>query len=342
MTGGSLNIKLVEMSLLDLFTDDVFQLVDRSHGKDSGNPRKQHAFEAVEERPEDDDDTYLDEDFSENDDPYIDEDGNFLANEQIVSNIDVDVALDDEEHHQALLGYREAPDLIKEARVARGFYPVVVSIRSDKPTGRGKGDSSSVKHVSGKTGRGKGRRGSKGSGRPFDSRGRGRKGKGRGRSGARDRPSSSQVCFKCGSNDHWARDCPKMDDGSSNPKKRNLGAHAHGAWTCNNPDNSRDEKCSSDLFQVDSLCGTAVSPVQDDDECEAHAAFLVESEGFGALDCGATTSFGSVEGPEALFSKSHEHDTRIPKVDPFGGRSFNFGDGASSKATSLARLPGPR
>ena len=65
----------------------------------------------------------------------------------------------------------------------------------------------------------------------------------------------------------------------------------------------------------------------------------MESEGFGVLDCGATTSFGSVEGAEALFSKSHEHDTRIPEVDPFGGRSSNFGDGASSKATSLSRLP---
>ena len=68
MTGGSLNIELVEKSLLDLFTD-VLQSVDRSHGKDSGNTRKQHAFEAIEESPEDDDDTHLDDDFSENDDP---------------------------------------------------------------------------------------------------------------------------------------------------------------------------------------------------------------------------------------------------------------------------------
>ena len=53
---------------------------------------------------------------------------------------------------------------------------------------------------------------------------------GRGRnSGAPHGPSSSQVSFKCGSNDHRARDCPKVDDGSSNPKKRNLGAYAHGA-----------------------------------------------------------------------------------------------------------------
>ena len=70
----------------------------------------------------------------------------------------------------------------------------------------------------------------------------------------------------------------------SNLKKRNLGAYAYGAWTCSNPDNSRDEKCSSDSFHVDTLCGTAISPVQDDDEYEAHVAFLVESEGFGVLE----------------------------------------------------------
>ena len=87
------------------------------------------------------------------------------------------------------------------------------------------------------------------------------------------------------------------------------------------------------------MCGTAVSPVKDDDKCKAHAACRVESEAFGVLDCGASTSFGSVEGAGALFSKSHENDTPIPEVDPFGGRSFNFGDGASSKATSLSRLP---
>ena len=143
-----------------------------------------------------------------------------------------------------------------------------------------------VSKMCGKTGRGKGGRGSKSSRRPSESRGRGRKGKGRGRSLSRDISSSSQVYFKCGSNDHLARDCPKMDVGPSNLKKR---AHANGAWTCSNPDNSRDEKCSSDSFQVDPLCGTALSPVEDDDKCEAHAAFLVESEGFGVRDCGATT-----------------------------------------------------
>ena len=117
MTRGSLNIKLVVKSLLDLFTDDVLQSVDRSHGKDSGNPRKQHAFEAIEEVPEDDDDTYLDENLSKNDDPHTDEDGNSLSGGRVVSDIDDDLALDDEEYHEALLGYREARDLMKEARV---------------------------------------------------------------------------------------------------------------------------------------------------------------------------------------------------------------------------------
>ena len=94
LSGSSLNIKLVEKSLLDLFTDDVLQSVDRSHGKDSGYPPKQNAFKAIEEIPEDDDDTHLDDDFSENDHPYIDEDGNFLATEEIVSDIDDDLAID--------------------------------------------------------------------------------------------------------------------------------------------------------------------------------------------------------------------------------------------------------
>ena len=37
-----------------------------------------------------------------------------------------------------------------------------------------------------------------------------------------------------------------------NPKKRNVGAYAHGAWTCNIPDKSRVENCSTHLH--DSMC----------------------------------------------------------------------------------------
>ena len=150
-----------------------FSPVDRSRGKDIGNPRNQNTFEAIEEIPEDDDEIHLNDDHSDDDDPYVDEDGNFLATEDVVSDVDDDLAIDDEEYHEALLGYREARDLMEEARVARGFYPVVDPIRSDKPTGKGKSEFSGGKNVlSGKTGRGKGGRGSKLSGRSPDSRGR--------------------------------------------------------------------------------------------------------------------------------------------------------------------------
>ena len=64
-----------------------------------------------------------------------------------MSDIDDGLAIDGEEYHEALLGHREARDLMKEAQVARGFHPVVGPIRSDEPSGRGKGDSSSVKNV---------------------------------------------------------------------------------------------------------------------------------------------------------------------------------------------------
>ena len=53
-----------------------------------------------------------------------------------MADFDGDLALDDEEYHEAFLGYCEVRDLMKEARVARGFYPVGVSIRSEEPTGR--------------------------------------------------------------------------------------------------------------------------------------------------------------------------------------------------------------
>ena len=50
-----------------------------------------------------------------------------------MSDIDDDLAHDDEEYHEALLRYREARDLMKEARVARGFYPVVVPFVQTSP-----------------------------------------------------------------------------------------------------------------------------------------------------------------------------------------------------------------
>ena len=77
-------------------------------------------------------------------------------------------------------------------------------------------------------------------------------------------------------------------------------------------------------------------------ECEAHAALLMESEGFGVLDSGETTSFGSVEGAEALFSKSREIDTRNPEVDPFWWSIIQFWRWCFIKGYILVQTPSPK
>ena len=56
--------------------------------------------------------------------------------------VDDDIAHDDEDYHSALLDYREASDLLKEAC---GSYPVVVPTRPDKPKVKGKGESAKKK-----------------------------------------------------------------------------------------------------------------------------------------------------------------------------------------------------
>ena len=105
-----------------------------------------------------------------------------------------------------------------------------------------------------------------------------------------------------------AHDCPKMDDGSFNQKKRNLGAYANGSWTCSNTDNSRDEECMhfscdasnpvDDSICVDLLSGAPISPVPTTRMSVTHAAFSGRIRSFQNLDSGVKTSLGSVESAE--------------------------------------------
>ena len=131
-TRCSLNIKLVVICSPMMPFSQLITLMVKT-----GDSRTQHACEAIEEVPEDDDETHLNDDYIDDDDPYVDEDVHFLANVDVVCDVDDEVAFDDEEYREALLGYREARDLMKEARLAREFSHVAVPIRSDKPTGRG-------------------------------------------------------------------------------------------------------------------------------------------------------------------------------------------------------------
>ena len=134
MTENSLNVKRVEKALLGLVTNDVLQTVDRS-----GSARRPQAFEAVlEEAEEEEDANHLNED-DESAELYVDDKENFLTTEDVVPDVDDDTALDDEDYHSALFGYREVRDLPNEARVARGFCPFVVPIRPGQAHGQGEG-----------------------------------------------------------------------------------------------------------------------------------------------------------------------------------------------------------
>ena len=83
-----------------------------------------------------------------------------------MSDTDDDLALDDEEYHEALLGYREARDLTKRPVLQVHSILLLSPFVQKRLLAEEKVVSSSVKNVSGQTGRGKGGRGSKSSGRP--------------------------------------------------------------------------------------------------------------------------------------------------------------------------------
>ena len=78
------------------------------------------------------------------------------------------------------------------------------------------------------------------------------------------------------------------------------------------------------------------------DDHNAYIAFHDEAKGFGVLDSGATSSFGSVSAADQqqqIRMESEHLDYRPPRVDITTSNSFRFGSGTSLKATSLAHLP---
>ena len=57
---------------------------------------------------------------------YVDEEGWFYADEETINAVDETIAWDDEEYAQQVITYTEARNALARARIARGFYPVVV------------------------------------------------------------------------------------------------------------------------------------------------------------------------------------------------------------------------
>ena len=112
---------------------------------------------------DDDDDTYALDDYYENDDygdegdyddeyeededqvAYIDDEGWFDADEETINAVDEMMSYDDAEYAAILTTYTEARGALAKARIARGFYPVVVPAdsgmqpRFGRTGGKGKG-----------------------------------------------------------------------------------------------------------------------------------------------------------------------------------------------------------
>ena len=80
-----------------------------------------------------DDEDYYDEEASDDPDQvaFVDDKGHFFCNQEVCDQIDESFAEENEEYNQKVIDYRQARTALANARIARGFYPVVVPA-SDK------------------------------------------------------------------------------------------------------------------------------------------------------------------------------------------------------------------
>ena len=67
-----------------------------------------------------------DEEVDEDQVAYVDEEGWFYADEETINAVDEMLTQDDDEFAAILTTYTEARGALAKARIARGFYPVVV------------------------------------------------------------------------------------------------------------------------------------------------------------------------------------------------------------------------
>ena len=79
--------------------------------------------ETYDEQDEDDDEYCLED---ENEVAFVDEEGLFIATEEVIDHIDQQFATEDKDYAQAVVDFNQARNMLARARVARGFYPVVV------------------------------------------------------------------------------------------------------------------------------------------------------------------------------------------------------------------------
>jgi len=183
----------------------------------------------------------IDDEIDETVETFIDESGFLMGTEEAIDIVHASIAEHDEEYEKVFVSFVQARDLLKQATVARQFYPVVVPagyIAPRKPfkgKGKGKGAIKSGKGLGfpakpkGK-GKGKGKSGNRVVRKPFNRPG----GKGRTASPSTGTslksPMSADgdaqpICYKCGKPGHFAAQCPSQDS----PLKRQR-QNLHTEW----------------------------------------------------------------------------------------------------------------
>ena len=153
---------------------------DGSHGSDGwndwngsyddwGSPGTQQGPDEAYNAEDDDDESYdsNDPDLDEDEVAYTDDAGYFYATEEVCDHVDCQLSTEVPEYAQAATNYTTARALMAKARVARGFYPVVVPATDagSPPQRKGKGKGKR------RSGKGKGRGGKKDKGSKGSSKG---------------------------------------------------------------------------------------------------------------------------------------------------------------------------
>ena len=180
-------------------------------GKPFKSHKKRHPTNQVTEVSDDDAYNLIEEeeeeDWDEQDvsgDPdqvaHVDEDGWFYADEETIDQVDETIAMEDADYAHQVVTYTEARNALAKARIARGFYPVVV------PADDGRQPRFGRSGTKGKAG-GKGKNKAKAKASP--KRAAAPKSSGPGMSSGSSGPKEV-ICFRCGKKGHLSRNCPNQ------------------------------------------------------------------------------------------------------------------------------------